>query len=108
MIRLKVAGAAEMPFSGDAIDRDDKLVLMDDLMFVNEFAQAANQHGRAIVCVGCFDPTRALRAFVFRLEEPNTVDESAGSLGFCFDCYRALMERVFNDTVWRAAKQPGR
>jgi hypothetical protein len=108
MIRLKGAGVAVIPFSEDAIDRDDKLVLMDDLMFVNAFAQASNERGRAIVCVGCFDPTRALRAFVFRLEEPDTVDASAGSLGFCFDCYRDLMERVFHDAVLRAAKQPGR
>jgi hypothetical protein len=31
------------------------------------------------------------------------VDEPAGSLGFCFDYYRGLMERVFQG----AAKLPG-
>ena len=105
MIRFKAAIGCTMPFSQDPLNRDDKLVVMDDVMFVNAFAHAANQRGRAIVCVGCFDPTRALRAFVFRLEG-DTVDESAGSLGFCFDCYRDLMERVFHDAVLRAAKQP--
>jgi hypothetical protein len=108
MIRLKAASAGEMSLSENAEDRDDKLVLMDDVMFVNAFAQAAHRRGRAIVCVGCFDPSRALRAFVFRLEGPNIVDESSGSLGFCFDCYRDLMERVFHDSVLRASKHSGR
>ncbi|HLX37774.1 MAG TPA: hypothetical protein VKR29_08230 [Candidatus Binataceae bacterium] len=77
-------------------DGEENLVLMDDLMVVNALAQAALEQGRSIICVGCFDPSRALRAFVFRLEAPDTVDESAGSLGFCFDCYHDLMERVFH------------
>jgi hypothetical protein len=29
-------------------------------------------------------------------------------LGFCFDCYRDLMERVFHDSVLRASKHSGR
>lgn len=102
MIRLKPA-PARIAFSEQDLDQDETLVLVDDLMFVNEFAAGAFRHGRSIVCVGCFDPSRALRAFVFRLEAPDMVDESAGSLGFCFDCYRDLMERVFQG----AAKPQG-
>ena len=107
MIRLKASCPGEMSFSEKAADRGDKLVLMDDVMFVNAFAQAAHQRGRPIVCVGCFDPSRALRAFVFRLGGSDIVDESAGSLGFCFDCYRDLVERVFHDARLPASKQPG-
>lgn len=96
MIRLK-GTIGEVPSCDNS--SDENLVLMDDVMFVNAFAQAANRHGRPIVCVGCFDPSRALRAFVFRLESPDMVDETAGSLGFCYDCYRDLVERVFEDSV---------
>ena len=83
---------------------DDRLVLMDDVMFVNAFAEAASRRGKALVCVGCLDPWRPLRAFVFQLIGSDTVDESAGSLGFCFDCYRDLMERAFNDSISRLPK----
>ena len=96
MIRLKPAPTRPIAVSEPDLDHDESLVVVDDMMFVNEFACGAHARGRAIVCVGCFDPSRPLRAFVFRLEAPDIIDESAGSLGFCFDCYRDLMERVFH------------
>ena len=96
MIRLRPAPTRAISLSQQELEQDETLVLVDDMVFVNEFARGAHQRGRALICVGCFDPARALRAFVFRLEAPDLVDESAGSLGFCFDCYQDLMERVFH------------
>jgi len=39
---------------------------------------------------------------VLLLEEGNT-DESAGSVGFCGECYRGLAELMFHSAVLRAS-----
>jgi hypothetical protein len=89
-------------------DGEDKLVLIDDAGFVSAFAEAGMAVGKKLVCVRCFDPGRALRAVVVLLDAWNAEDESAGSVGFCCDCYRDLAELLFHDAVLRATKSVAR
>ncbi len=101
------------PYRGDEIavgdvvaDGNDKLLLIDDECFVSAFAEAGQRRGKKLVCVRCFDPARALRALVLLVNEGNPVSGSAGSVGFCCDCYRGLSELLFHDAVLRASKSP--
>jgi hypothetical protein len=104
MRRLKAFNVGEIPISELSSDGDDRLVLIDDAIFVSAFAEAGQRVGTELICAGCFDPARALRAVLFLLNGCNDVDEAAGSLGFCHDCYRDLAERQFHDAVLRASK----
>ena len=104
MIRSKAFTAEEIAISEVPSDRDDKLLLIDDATFVSAFVEARGQVGKNLVCVRCLDPARALRALVLLLDEPNTTDESAGSVGLCCDCYRDLAELLFHNAVLRASK----
>ena len=45
-----------------------------------------------------------LRAVVLLVEGEKAAEESAGSVGFCCDCYRDLAELLFHDAVLRASK----
>ena len=83
MIKLKASTTCEEPIHEMPSDGEDKLVLIDDAMFVSTFAEAIRRRGKKLVCVRCLDPARALRAVLLLLDGHNTVDESAGSLGFC-------------------------
>lgn len=104
MIRSKAFTAGETPIPDMPSDGEDKLILIDDAMFVSTFAEAIRRRGKKLVCVRCLDPARALRAVLLLLDGRNTVDESAGSLGFCSECYRDLAELMFHDAVLRASK----
>ena len=89
-------------------DGEDTLLLIDDAGFVGAFAEAGLAVGKKLVCVRCFDPGRALRAVVVLLDAWNAEDESAGSVGFCCDCYRGLAELWFHDAVLRASRSTSR
>jgi hypothetical protein len=104
MSRVKAFNVGEIPIFESSSDGNDKLLLIDDAMFVSAFAEAGQRLGTELICVGCFDPARALRAVLLLMDGCNDVDESAGSLGFCHDCYRDLAERQFHDAVLRASK----
>lgn len=104
MSRSKAFTADETAISEIPSDRDDELLLIDDATFVSAFAEAGQRLGKMLVCVRCFDPAKALRAVVLLLEGRNRVDESAGSVGLCRDCYRDLDELLFHDAILRASK----
>jgi hypothetical protein len=104
MVRWKAISADKIAPSELAADGEDKLLLIDDATFVSAFAEAGQRRGRNLVCVRCFDPARALRAVVLLVEGENAPEESAGSVGFCCDCYRDLAELLFHDAVLRASK----
>jgi hypothetical protein len=103
MSRQKTFTLDSTPLPKIPLDGNDKLVLIDDAVFVSAFAEFGRRLGAKLVCVGCFDPARALRAVLFMLDGYDAVDESAGSLGFCHDCYRGLAELQFHDAVLRAS-----
>jgi len=84
-------------------DGEDQLLLIDDATFVSAVTEAGQRCGKQLVCVRCLDPGRALRAVVLLVDETAAVDEAAGSVGFCRDCYRELAELLFHDAVLRAS-----
>jgi hypothetical protein len=96
--------AGELPIPEIASDSEEKLLIVDDAMFVSAFAEAGQRLGKSLVCIRCFDPARALRAVLLLLDGRDAVDESAGSLGFCHECYSDLAELMFHESVLRAAK----
>ena len=102
MIRSKTFTTEETAISEIVSDGDDKLLLIDDATFVSAFAEAGRRHGKNLACIRCFNPARTLRALVLLLEEGNT-DESAGSVGFCGECYRGLAELMFHSAALRAS-----
>jgi hypothetical protein len=104
MIRTKAFTAGK---SGDREvrpDDGDKLLLIDDAIFVSAIAEAYSRLGANLVCVRCFDPTQTLRAVVVMLDAETSVDETCGGLGLCRACYRDLAELMFHDAVLRASK----
>ena len=104
MSRRKAFTVDEIRLPEVSSDGDDKLLLIDDATSVSALAEAGGRLGSKLVCVGCFDPARALRAVLLLLDACNSVDESAASLGFCHDCYRDLAELQFHEALLRAAK----
>ncbi len=107
MSRWKAFSFDEITASEARSDGDDKLLLIDDAAFVSAFAEAGQRRGKQLVCIRCFDPARVLRAVVLLIEDENVAEESAGSVGFCCDCYRDLAELLFHDAVLRAGKPVG-
>ena len=108
MIRSKPFTFEELTLPEIAADGEEQLLLIDDAIFVNQFAEAGQRRGRQLVCVRCFDPARPLGAVVLMVDDTTPFDESAGSVGFCGDCYRDLAELLFHDSVLRASKSSGR
>jgi hypothetical protein len=104
MIRSKAFSISRTDIPELSPQANERLLLIDDTMFVDEFVQAGKRQGMQLVCVGCNHPARPLRAVLLLLEGPNGADECAGSVGFCLNCYRDLNERMFHDAVLRASK----
>jgi hypothetical protein len=105
----------ENPFATDesayfelASDGEEKLLLIDDATFVSAFAEAGQRRGKQLVCVRCFDPARALRAVVLLVEGHHAKDKTAGSVGFCRDCYRDLAELMFHGAILHESKSTQR
>jgi hypothetical protein len=104
MIRPKAFIHDQAAFPDNAGDGEDKLFLIDDAIFVNAFTEAGRKRGKDLICVRCLNPASALRAVVLLAHPTDPTDESAGSVGFCGDCYRDLAELLLNDSILRAAK----
>jgi hypothetical protein len=107
MIKSKTPVIEEV--AGSAIaDGEDQLLLIDDASFVSALTEAGQRCGKQLVCVRCLDPCRTLRAVVLLVDETVAVDEAAGSMGFCRDCYRELIELLFHGAVLRASRSTRR
>ena len=104
MIRPKAFIHNQAAFPDNAGDGEDKLFLIDDAIFVNAFTEAGRKRGKELICVRCLNPASALRAVVLLAHPTDPTDESAGSVGFCGDCYHDLAELLLNDSILRAAK----
>ena len=104
MSRAKPFADDESAYSELASDGEEKLLLIDDATFVSAFAEAGQRRGKKLVCVRCFDPARALRALVLLVEGHHAKGETAGSVGFCRECYRDLAELMFHGAILHESK----
>jgi|ERR1700722_17534010 hypothetical protein len=105
MIRTKGFMAGQVASREANSDGEDQLVLIDDAKLVSAFAEAGQRLGKRLVCARCSDPAQALRAVVVLIEGQSTVGTSAGSVGFCCECYRDLDELLFHNAVLRASER---
>ena len=102
MIKTNASTPSEQANAVLQFEPDDRLLLIDDAVLVNSYADASNRLGMNQVCARCFDPTQALRALLLLLDTGERTGEVRGALGLCRECYRDLAELMFHHAVLRA------